>query len=327
MPTSSTPSAAVGLPRSTLSLPLLILALSAFAIGTSEFVIVGLLPDVADNLGVSIPAAGWLVSGYAFGVAIGAPIMAMLTSQLPRKTALLILMALFVLGNLFCALAPDYGLMMTARVVTALCHGAFFGIGSVLAASLAPPGRKASAIALMFTGLTLANVLGVPLGTALGQAAGWRATFWAVTAIGVLALIGLARALPSRQPQEKVDLLAEIGALRKGAIWLALGTTVLFSASLFALFTYIAPLLQSVTHVSPTGVTWTLLVMGVGLTVGNIIGGRYADRHLTATLVTVFAAVIDHGPGLPFGPLSATFIALLALLALAPKYFSRAPAS
>lgn len=182
---------------------LLALALSAFAIGTTEFVIMGLLPDVAGNLHVSIPSAGWLISGYALGVAIGAPIMALVTARLPRKRTLLLLMLIFILGNLMCALAPDYNLLMLARVVTALCHGAFFGIGSVVAASLVAPNRQASAVALMFTGLTLANVLGVPLGTWFGQLYGWRATFWAVGGIGILAFIGLALSLPVNREENR----------------------------------------------------------------------------------------------------------------------------
>lgn len=272
-------------------LSLMILALSAFAIGTTEFVIMGLLPDVAQDLGVTIPGAGWLVTGYALGVAIGAPFMALATARLPRKAALVTLMGVFIVGNLLCAVAADYDLLMFARVVTALCHGAFFGIGSVVAASLVPANRRASAVALMFTGLTLANVLGVPLGTALGQAAGWRSTFWAVTAIGVIALIGLVRYLPLQRREEKVDMRAELGALKGAGIWLSLSMTVLFSASMFALFTYVAPLLGDVTGVSPHGVTWTLLLIGLGLTVGNILGGKLADRRLGATLVGVFTAM------------------------------------
>ncbi|WP_268797756.1 MFS transporter [Pseudomonas huanghezhanensis] len=269
-------------------LSLLILALSAFAIGTTEFVIMGLLPDVASDLGVSIPGAGWLVTGYALGVAIGAPFMAMATAKLPRKAALVTLMGIFIIGNLLCALAADYNILMFARIVTALCHGAFFGIGSVVAAGLVPANRRASAVALMFTGLTLANVLGVPLGTALGQYAGWRSTFFAVTVIGVISLIGLIRFLPTRRDEEKLDMRAELGALKGAGIWLSLSMTALFSASMFALFTYIAPLLGEVTGVSPNGITWTLLLIGLGLTVGNIIGGKLADRRLAATLIGVF---------------------------------------
>ncbi|PBQ03933.1 MFS transporter [Pseudomonas congelans] len=272
-------------------LSLLILALSAFAIGTTEFVIMGLLPDVAADLGVSIPGAGWLVTGYALGVAVGAPFMAMATAKLPRKAALVTLMGVFIIGNLLCALASDYNVLMFARVVTALCHGAFFGIGSVVAAGLVPANRRASAVALMFTGLTLANVLGVPLGTALGQYAGWRSTFWAVTVIGVIALIGLIRFLPTNRNEEKLDMRSELGALRGAGIWLSLTMTALFSASMFTLFTYIAPLLGEVTGVSPNGVTWTLLLIGLGLTAGNVIGGKMADRRLSSTLIGVFVSM------------------------------------
>ncbi|WP_122521294.1 MFS transporter [Pseudomonas viridiflava] len=272
-------------------LSLFILALSAFAIGTTEFVIMGLLPDVAADLGVSIPGAGWLVTGYALGVAIGAPFMAMATAKLPRKAALVTLMGIFIVGNLLCALASDYDVLMFARVVTALCHGAFFGIGSVVAAGLVPANRRASAVALMFTGLTLANVLGVPLGTALGQYAGWRSTFWAVTVIGVIALIGLIRFLPTNRDEEKLDMRAELAALKGAGIWLSLTMTALFSASMFALFTYVAPLLGDVTGVSPQGVTWTLLLIGLGLTVGNVIGGKMADRKVSSTLIAVFISM------------------------------------
>ncbi|BBP81640.1 MFS transporter [Pseudomonas sp. Pc102] len=270
---------------------LLVLALSAFAIGTTEFVIMGLLPDVAADLGVSIPGAGWLVTGYALGVAVGAPFMAMATARFPRKAALLALMGIFILGNLLCAVAANYELLMLARVVTALCHGAFFGIGSVVAASLVPENRKASAVALMFTGLTLANVLGVPLGTALGQAAGWRSTFWAVTLIGIAALIGLWRVLPNRHDEEKADMRSEMAALNGAGLWLALSTTVLFSAAVFCIFTYVAPLLGEVTGVSPRGVTLSLLLIGLGLTLGNVIGGRLADWKLAQTLMGVFVAL------------------------------------
>lgn len=272
-------------------LPLLILALSSFAIGTTEFVIMGLLPDVAGDLGVSIPSAGWLVTGYALGVAIGAPFMALATARLPRKAALVVLMGIFIVGNLLCAIASDYNVLMFARVVTALSHGAFFGIGSVVAAGLVAPNKRASAVALMFTGLTLANVLGVPLGTALGQAAGWRSTFWVVTLIGVVALIGLLRFLPGNRNEAKLDMLAELSAMKGAGIWLSLSMTALFAASMFTLFTYIAPLLGDVTGISPRGVTYTLLLIGLGLTMGNIIGGKLADRRLGATLVGVFAAM------------------------------------
>ncbi|MGR8925128.1 MFS transporter [Rhizobium leguminosarum] len=272
-------------------LALLVLALSSFAIGTTEFVIMGLLPEVAADLSVSIPQAGWLVTGYALAVAIGAPVMAISTAKLKRRTALIALMAFFIAGNLLCALASDYWVLMIARVVTALCHGAFFGIGSVVAAGLVAEDRKARAVALMFTGLTLANVLGVPLGTAIGQAYGWRATFGVVTVIGIVTISGLIAILPRDKQQENGSILREIAALRNGGLWLALSTTVFFAASMFALFTYIAPLLRVVTGVSPEGVTWTLFLIGLGLTIGNLVGGKLADWRLGATLAGVFAAI------------------------------------
>ncbi|MFL5014359.1 MFS transporter [Rhizobium sp.] len=272
-------------------LALLVLALSSFAIGTTEFVIMGLLPEVAADLSVSIPQAGWLVTGYALAVAIGAPVMAISTAKLKRRTALIALMAFFIAGNLLCALASDYWVLMIARVVTALCHGAFFGIGSVVAAGLVAEDRKARAVALMFTGLTLANVLGVPLGTAIGQAYGWRSTFVIVTVIGIVTISGLIVILPKDKQQENGSILREIAALRNGRLWLALSTTVFFAASMFALFTYIAPLLRDVTGVSPEGVTWTLFLVGLGLTIGNLVGGKLADWRLGATLAGVFAAI------------------------------------
>ncbi|MGG7535059.1 MFS transporter [Rhizobium sp. 12,4] len=272
-------------------LALLVLALSSFAIGTTEFVIMGLLPEVAADLSVTIPQAGRLVTGYALAVAIGAPVMAISTAKLKRRIALIALMAFFIAGNLLCALATDYWVLMIARIVTALCHGAFFGIGSVVAAGLVAEDRKARAVALMFTGLTLANDLGVPLGTAIGQACGWRATFGVVTVIGTVTILGLIAILPKDKKQQTGSILREIAALRNGGLWLALSTTVFFAASMFALFTYIAPLLRDVTGVSPEGVTWTLFLIGLGLTVGNLIGGKLADWRLGVTLAGVFAAV------------------------------------
>jgi DHA1 family inner membrane transport protein len=266
------------------------LALSAFAIGTTEFVIMGLLPQVAQNLAISLPVAGWLISGYALGVFIGAPIMAVATQKLPPRRALLGLMGIFILGNALCALAPGYGFLMAARIVTSLCHGAFFGIGAVEAASLVAPNKRAQAVALMFTGLTLANVLGVPLGTALGQAAGWRMTFWAVAAIGIAAFAGLFLLLPRDKAGAPAPaMLRELGAL-KPAVWLTLFITVIASASMFALFTYIAPILNDLTHVTPRGVTYTLFLIGIGMTVGNTIGGRLSDWRLNTTLIGVFIA-------------------------------------
>ncbi|MBV4367320.1 MFS transporter [Erwinia phyllosphaerae] len=270
---------------------LLALALSAFAIGTTEFVIMGLLPEVAGDLNVTIPSAGWLISGYALGVAIGAPIMALLTASLPRKRTLILLMSIFIVGNVLCALAYSYNLLMAARVITALCHGAFFGIGSVVAASLVAPGKQASAVALMFTGLTLANVLGVPLGTWFGQLFGWRATFWGVAVIGILAFIALIVSLPTNRDEKPVHLASEIGALANGKLWLSLLMTVCFAAAMFALFSYIAPLLLQVTGLSNKGVSWTLFLIGGGLTVGNILGGKLADWKVSFSLILSFSLI------------------------------------
>jgi len=273
------------------NLALIALAISAFGIGTTEFVIMGLLPDVARDLNVSIPSAGLLITGYALGVAIGAPIMALVTSKFPRKRTLVMLMGIFIAGNALCALSTDYTVLMLARVLTSLCHGAFFGIGSVTAASLVAPNRRASAVAMMFTGLTLANVLGVPMGTALGQDMGWRTTFWAVTAIGVIAFGALLRLLPADKGETGTNILQEIGALKNAGVWVALSLTVLFSASMFTLFTYIAPMLTDLTHLSPSGISYTLLLIGLGLTIGNVVGGKLADWNLTRTLLGTAAVI------------------------------------
>jgi DHA1 family inner membrane transport protein len=273
-------------------LPLLALALAAFAIGTSEFVIMGLLPDLSRDMHVSIPSAGLLVSGYAMGVVIGAPILAVGTARLPRRAALLGLIGCYALGNLLCAVAPSYRLLMAARILTALCHGAFFGIGSIVAGELVPPARRGQAIAVMFSGLTLANVLGVPAGTALGQVAGWRATFWCVVAIAVAATASIAWAVPRLPRPAEIGILREFHALGKPQVVLAMLISVVSSASLFSVFTYIAPMLEGVTHLSPNAVSWLLLLFGVGITAGNFLGGRLADWRLMPSVAGVQLALI-----------------------------------
>lgn len=273
-------------------LSLLSLAVAAFGIGTTEFVIMGLLPDVARDLGVSIPDAGLLVSGYALGVVIGAPLLAILTARLPRKATLVGLMGLFIVGNVLCALSPTYGLLMGARIVTAFCHAAFFGIGSVVAADLVPRNKRAQAIALMFAGLTLANVLGVPAGTAFGQWLGWRATFWAVVGIGLAALVALVLLLPGRIPMKQSRILTEFRVLKDRQVFLAMVISVVCSASLFSVFTYISPLLRDVTHFSAEAVTGALLLFGVGLTAGNMLGGRLADWRLMPSLIGTLVVLI-----------------------------------
>ena len=251
-------------------LPILALAIASFCIGTTEFVIMGLLPEVAADLGVSIPSAGLLVTGYALGVVIGAPIIAIATASLPRKPVLIGLAVLFVIGNLFCALAPSYWMLMIARVVTAFGHGAFFGIGSVVAANLVPRHKRASAIALMFAGLTLANILGVPAGTALGEMYGWRATFLAVVAIGIAAVTAIVLLVPATSDEQKGGgILSEIKVLGKLQVWLAMLISALASAGLFAVFTYIKPILTEVSGISAPMVTWILLLFGAGMTVGQ----------------------------------------------------------
>ncbi len=276
------PAAATG--RSA-ALALLALAAASFGIGTTEFVIMGLLPEMAADLGVGIPTAGLLVSGYALSVTFGSPLVAVALSRLDRRRALLVLVGLFILGNALCALSPDYRLLMLARIVTALCHGAFFGLGAVVAADLVPPQRKASAIAIMFTGLTLANVLGVPFGTALGHALGWRATFWAVVGIGFVAAAALVAWLPRHLARDGGSLLSEMRTLRRTQVVLAMLLSVLASASLFSVFTYVAPLLAATAGASPSAITGVLLLFGVGLTLGNGLGGRLGDWRLMPSVI------------------------------------------
>ncbi|SDY17007.1 MFS transporter, DHA1 family, inner membrane transport protein [Amycolatopsis xylanica] len=270
---------------------LLALAISAFGIGTTEFVIMGLLPEVAGDFGVSIPSAGLLISGYALGVVIGAPLLTAVASRVPRKTVLVGLMVLFIAGNLISAVAPAYGLLMTGRIVAALSHGAFFGVGSVVAASLVAPAKQASAIAMMFTGLTVANVLGVPAGTALGQALGWRSTFWAVSVLGVIGLVGILTLVPAQATTESKGLRSELAVFRNPQVWLALAMTALGFAGVFASFTYIAPMMTEVAGFSAGAVTWLLVLFGGGLFVGNILGGKAADRNLMPSLYVILAAL------------------------------------
>ncbi|HQT85558.1 MAG: MFS transporter [Acidiphilium sp. 37-64-53] len=272
-------------------LPLIALIVASFAIGTSEFVIVGLVPELARDFAVSVPQAGYLVTAYALGVTFGSPFVAVLVGRWQRRTALISLMGVFVLGNALCALAPGYWTMMAARVITALSHGAFFGIGSVVAADLVPREKRARAVALVFLGLTMANVLGVPAGTILGQAAGWRATFWAVMAIGLLSMAAIAVLLPKGMPGGSGRLLNEVRILGRTQVLLAMLMAVLSSMSLFSVFTYIAPLLEKVSGLSPHWVSVALLIFGAGLTAGGLLGGRLADRHSARTIVLTFSAL------------------------------------
>lgn len=267
-------------------LALYALAVGAFGIGVTEFVIMGLLLEVSGDLDVSISAAGMLISGYALGVTAGAPVMTVVTTRWPRKATLLALMAIFTLGNLACALAPSYFGLLAARVLTAFAHGTFFGVGSVVATQLVAPHQRASAIAIMFTGLTIATVLGVPFGTWLGQIAGWRATFWAVVGIGIFALAVIATLVPKDAGQiESGDWRSDLRVLARGPVVLGLLTTVFGFGGMFVVFTYIAPLLTQLANFSERAVSLVLLVFGGGLVVGNIVGGKLADRYLEQTLI------------------------------------------
>ncbi|MBB5077293.1 MFS transporter [Nonomuraea endophytica] len=270
---------------------LLALALGGFGIGLTEFGIIGLLPEVAADFGVSEQAAGYLVSGYALSVAAGALALTAATARFDRKKVLLALMVLFIVGNLTSALATAYGTMMIGRVVAALCHGAFFGVGSVVAADMVPEGRRAGAIALMFGGLTAANVLGVPLGTLLGQQLGWRATFWAITVIGVVALAGIHLLVPSAPPPARTGLRGELAAFRRPQVWLSAAVTVLAFGGMFGAFTYIAFTLTEVTGFAAATVPWLLVLFGAGTFAGNYAGGKLADRALTPSLAAILAAL------------------------------------
>ncbi|MDN3258961.1 MFS transporter [Streptomyces sp. CSDS2] len=272
-------------------LALLALAISAFGIGTTEFVTNGLLPEVAADFDVSIPTAGLLTSGYALGVVVGAPVLTAATTRVRRKHLLVGLMLLFIAGNLVAAVAPSYGLLMTGRVLSALCHGAFFGVGSVVAAGLVAPDKKAGAISLMFTGLTLANVLGMPMGTVLGQHFGWRAAFWGVVVLGLIGLLGIMTLVPSEPVAEESNLRAELAAFRKPQVWLALAVTAIGFSGLLASFTYVTPMMTDVAGFSESSITWLLALYGLGLVAGNYLGGKAADRALTATIFTLLIAL------------------------------------
>ncbi|PBC37245.1 MFS transporter [Rhodococcus sp. ACPA4] len=271
-------------------LGLIALAMGGFGIGLTEFVIMGLLPEVSADFEVTEAVAGYLISGYALSVAIGAILVTAAVIRFERKKVLLSLMVLFIIGNLMSALAPSYEVMMGGRIVAALCHGAFFGIGSVVAAGMVAPDKRAGAIAMMFSGLTIANVLGVPFGTMLGQQFGWRSTFWAITVIGIVALIGIAVLVPTTPaPTAGGGLRGELGAFRNKQVWLSIAITILGYGGMFGAFTYIAFTLTEVSGFAASSVPWLLILFGSGLFVGNVLGGKAADRSLTKALVWILA--------------------------------------
>jgi MFS transporter, DHA1 family, inner membrane transport protein len=306
-------------------MPIAVLSLTAgaFGIGTTEFIIMGLLLQVAADMHVSVSTAGLLISGYALGVFVGAPILTLATRRMPRKAVLLALMAIFTIGNAACAMAPSYGLLMAARVLTSLAHGTFFGVGSVVATGLVPENKRASAISTMFIGLTVATLLGVPFGAWFGLLLGWRAAFWAVAAIGIAAFVVLALFVPRDvgRDERPAPLRDELAVLKKTQVQLGLAITVLGFAGLFTVFTYIQPILTRITGFSETSVSPVLLVFGAGLSIGNVAGGRLADRGLPPALIGTLAGLtvvlLALAPALLFKASAVMVIALFGVAAFA----------
>lgn len=274
-----------------LNLPLLALATGAFGIGVTEFAPMGLLPVIATDLHVSIPTAGLLISAYALGVMIGAPLMTLTTGRVPRRTLLISLAGIFTLGNLLAAMSGSYAMLLIARIITSFNHGAFFGVGSIVAASLVAPERRAGAVAAMFMGLTVATILGVPFATWVGDQFGWRSAFWGIAGLGIVTMASLYVTLPHQPAPRGGDAMAELRVLARGQVLAALGLTVLGASAMFTVFTYIVPILRDETHAALGFVTAMLIVYGVGLTVGNWLGGRYADRSVDRTLIVTLAGL------------------------------------
>jgi DHA1 family inner membrane transport protein len=282
---------------------LLALFAAAFAIGTSEFVIAGILPAVSSDLGISIPTAGLLVSLYALGVAIGGPLLATFTGRYPKKLLLLIYVGIFIVGYAVCAVAPNYPSLLVARMVISLIHGAYFGSAMVVATTIVEPSRRGFAVALILAGLTVANIVGVPFGTAIGTAFGWRMTFWAVSGLGIVAFLLILLLVPFLRPEpaQSGSLLAEVKALWREPVLTSIAVIVVQTIGQFALFTYISPLLTTVSGIGLDFVPWLLLLFGVGSTIGVLVGGRLADWKLMASLTGIlFAQIVVYALMLPF---------------------------
>ncbi|WP_169196451.1 MFS transporter [Devosia sp. MC1541] len=277
-----------------MSVPLLALFLTAFAFGTAEFVIAGLLPEVALGLSVSVPVAGYLISGYAIGIAVLGPLLTLATKKFNRKTTVVVLGALFAVGQALCAIAPNFELLMAARVFVSALHGAFFGMAFVISTGLVPPERRGFAVALVLSGLTVSNVIGVPLGTAIGQLFDWRATFWAVGALGLIASIVIAVFLPKTAGSESTQssFAREFKALGRQQVYLGLAIATFVMLAQYAVFTYIAPLYLEVTRLEEEMVPIMLLIYGVGATIGVFLGGRLADWNLGKSIVLVLAGQV-----------------------------------
>lgn len=303
---------------------LIALAIGAFGIGVTEFAPMGLLPVIANDLGVSIPAAGLLISAYAVGVMIGAPLMTLTTGRVPRRTLLIGLATIFTVGNVLAAISDSYWLLLAARILTSFNHGAFFGVGSIVAASLVPPHRQAGAVAAMFMGLTIATIVGVPLATWAGEHLGWRASFWGIAALGVATIVSLRVTLPPLPAPRDGNALAELRVLARGKVLGALALTVVGSSAMFTVFTYIAPILRDATNASLAFITAMLVTFGFGLTVGNWLGGRFADRSVDRTLIVTLASLsailVAFAATMPYAWASAVLIFLwgVASFALVP---------
>lgn len=275
-----------------INIPLLALALGAFGIGLTEFSPMGMLPIIANDLAVSIPTAGLLISAYAFGVLIGAPVMTLLFANMSRRNLLLLSMGIFTLGNLISAMADSYNVLLLGRIITSFNHGAFFGVGAVVAMSIVPAEKRASAVAAMFSGLTIATIGGVPLAAYIGEVIGWRPAFFAMAVIGLVTMFALRMSLPPLVNEQKADVRNELRVLSKGPVLAALLLTVVSASAMFTVFTYIVPILQDETQASTVFVTSMLVLYGVGLALGNYLGGRFADRSLDLTLISSLVAVI-----------------------------------
>lgn len=278
--------------RRTARLPLLALALGGFSIGTTEFATMGLLPQIAENLDGTVPEVGHAITAYALGVVVGAPLLTTAAARLDRRTLLLVLMAAFTVGNLLSALAPSLGWLVVARFVAGLPHGAFFGVGAVMGAHVAGPGRRGQAVGTMMAGLTIANVVGVPLSTVLGQAFGWRVAFVAVGVLGALTLLALVRFLPGLPVRDGASVRAEVRALRNGRLWVACAAGSIGFGGMFAVYSYVSPLLTDVTGLAEATVPVVLALFGVGMTAGTLLGGRLADRSVARTVLLGFATTI-----------------------------------
>lgn len=286
--TAATPLQSPGAAKERFPFPLLCLTLGAFAIGMTEFIIMGLLPNVAHDLNVSIPRAGMLITGYALGVAVGAPVLTVLTLRVPQKKLLVLLMGIFILGNAVSVVAPTYLTLLGARILTAFAHGTFLGVGALMASRLVRPEKKAGAVSMVMAGLTIANIVGVPFGTFIGQQLGWRASFVAITVLGLVSLLGIARFIPAITQDEPPKLSRELRSLAHPQVLLMLATGAFGCASLFSIFTYITPILEKISGFAEHDVTYILVLFGFGVTIGNLVGGKLADWKLLPSVMAGF---------------------------------------